>query len=184
MAREKLVLTYDDYRRMPEDHIRKEILGGDLYMTPAPSPAHQELVLELGSRLRLHISAHGLGKVFVSPVDVVLSPVDVVQPDIVFVRTSKLDIIGEEAIQGAPDLVIEVLSPSTAARDRGRKKDTYEHFGVTEYWIVDPENRVLEVYHLEGPAYRVMNRIAGGEYQPAFFPGLSLDVDRLWGALS
>jgi Uma2 family endonuclease len=182
MAREKLVLTYEDYRRMPEARVRNELFGGDLSVTPAPTPYHQRIVRRLASVLGAHADEHGVGEVLTAPIDVVLSPTDVVQPDIVVIRTDRLAIVGAEAIQGVPDLIIEVLSPATAARDRGRKKDTYERFGVADYWILDPENRTLEMYHLEGRAYRMAARVDQDTLHATLFPGLAVDLNSLWKA--
>lgn len=181
MAREKLILTYQDYLRMPDDRTRKEILGGDLYVTPAPTPAHQRVVAELVAILRTHAKRHGAGEVFVSPLDVVLSQTDVVQPDIVFVAEANKPIIGEAAVQGPPDLIIEVLSPSTVKLDRGRKMDLYARSGVVEYWIVDPDNRSVEVYRLEGGAYRLELRAhEGAIVRSTLFPGLEVSPADLW----
>lgn len=182
MAREKLVLTYEDYRRMLEARVRNELLEGDLYVTSACTPSHQRIVRRLASILGAYADEHGVGEVLTAPIDVVLSPTDVVQPDIVVVRTGRLTIIGAEAIQGVPDLIIEVLSPATAARDRGRKKDTYERFGVADYWILDPENRTLEMYHLEGRAYRMAASVEQDVRHAALFPGLAVDLNSLWRA--
>ncbi|OFX31671.1 MAG: hypothetical protein A2Z07_05025 [Armatimonadetes bacterium RBG_16_67_12] len=181
MAREKLILTYQDYLKMPDDRTRKEILGGDLYVTPAPTPAHQRVVVRLASLLSTHVEHHGPGEVFVSPIDVVLSQTDVVQPDIVFVVGANTHIIGEAAVQGPPDLVIEVLSPSTVKLDRGRKMGLYARSGVAEYWIVDPDNRSVEVYRLEGSAYRLELRAHEGDMiRSDLFPGLVISPAGLW----
>ncbi len=181
MAQDKLVLTYQDYLRMPDDRNRREILGGDLYVTPAPSPSHQRAVVNLIRLLENYLARHKMGKLYPAPVDVVLSEIDVVQPDLVFVRTDRLHIVTPTSIQGAPDLVIEILSPSTARVDRGRKMETYAQFGVLEYWIADPDARTLESYRLEGTTY--------GPVQPAgtppgprslLFPDLTFDLQSLW----
>lgn len=180
MARE-LILTYQDYLQMPDDRTRKEILGGDLYVTPAPPPVHQRAVTNLTSILNTYAAGHGLGTVFVSPIDLVLSQTDVVQPDIVFVSAANKRIIGEAAIQGTPDLVVEVLSPSTAKLDRGRKKELYARSGIPEYWILDPEGRTVEVYRLSAGAYRQDLRASGSDaIHPDLFPGLAVNLASLW----
>lgn len=181
MAREKLILTYQDYLQMPDDRTRKEILGGDLYVTPAPTPLHQRVVTALVSILRAHAREHGLGEVLVSPIDVVLSQTDVVQPDIVYIARANEQVIGEAAIQGAPDLAVEVLSPSTVKLDRGRKMELYARSGVAEYWIVDPDNRSVEVYRLEGSAYRLDPRAHESDMiRSDLFPGFVISPAGLW----
>jgi Uma2 family endonuclease len=138
-------LTYADYEKMPADGFRHEIIEGEEFMTPAPNLDHQTVVLNIAALLRAHALSRKLGRVFVAPTDVVLSENDIVEPDVVFVSEKRLSILTEKNIQGAPDLVVEVLSPSTAAEDRGRKLSTYDRTGVDEYWIVDPQGRTVEI---------------------------------------
>jgi Uma2 family endonuclease len=180
MARQKVILTYEDYRKLPDNGTRKEILGGELFVTPAPTPRHQHVVAAMFVALKTHIDARRLGETLASPIDVVLSPTDVAQPDIVFIAEQRRDIIGEAAIHGAPDLVIEVLSPGTAAIDRGRKMQAYARATVPEYWIVDPDAHVIEIYHLEGGIYRLAARVERGAWQPPLFTGLVITLDTLW----
>ena len=180
MARQKVILTYEDYRKLPDNGTRKEILGGELFVTPAPTPRHQHVVGIMYAALRTHTDSRHLGEALTSPIDVVLSPTDVVQPDIVFIAQRRRDIIGEAAIHGAPDLVVEVLSPGTAAIDRGRKMQAYARATVPEYWIVDPEAHVIEVYSLEGATYRFAGRAEHGAWTPDSFPGLVINLETLW----
>ncbi len=182
MARQKVILTYEDYQKLPDNGTRKEILGGELFVTPAPTPRHQHVVGTLYAALKTHIDARRLGEALASPIDVVLSPTDVVQPDIVFIAQRRRDIIGEAAIHGAPDLVVEALSPGTAAIDRGRKMQAYARAVVPEYWVVDPDAHAIEVYHLEGGTYRLAGRAERGAWTPALFPGLVITVDTLWAS--
>ena len=181
MARQKVVLTYEDYLKLPDNGTRKEILGGELFVTPAPTPRHQDVVGTLFVALRTHTDARRLGRVFSSPIDVVLGPTDVVQPDIVFIAERRRNIIGEAAIHGAPDLVVEVLSPGTAPIDRGRKMQAYARATVPEYWIVDPDARAIEVYALKGGTYQLVARADRGTWTPTLFPGLTIALDTLWG---
>ncbi len=181
MARQKLVLTYQDYLKMPDDRTRKEIIGGDLYVTAAPSPLHQRVVVRLVSMLSGYVREHALGEVLVSPIDVVLSQIDVVQPDIIFVAAANAHIVGDAAVQGAPDVVIEVLSPSTLKLDRERKMDLYARAGVREYWIVDPDNRTVEMYLPAPGALQLERRFQEGHsIQSDLFPGLSIDLYDVW----
>src|SRR6266566_8559280 len=146
--------TYDEYAALPDDGQRYEIVNGVLVMAPAPSPEHQAIVLEIASYLRIHIKLASLGRVFPAPIDVDLGPKNVFQPDVVVVLNTHLDRVAEKKIVGAPDLVVEVASPSTAAYDRLTKYDIYARSGVAEYWIVKPTSRTVEVLVLENREYR------------------------------
>jgi Uma2 family endonuclease len=173
-------LTYHDYLLIPEDGKRYEILDGELYMTPAPVTRHQIIVGRLHYLLMSYLEAHPIGSVLVAPCDVVLSDTDVVQPDLLFVHKNGVARITEKNVQGPPDVVIEILSPGTAARDRELKRKRYEHFGVREYWLVDPDGTTMEILTLDGGQYRRIS-FAG---RPAtltspLFPELTLDLERL-----
>lgn len=139
-----LRFTYEDYVLLPEDR-RYEIIDGDLFMTPAPTPYHQQVAFNLAAALRQHVRARRLGEVLIAPCDVVLSATDIVQPDVLFISAARLSIIGEKYIADAPDLIVEVLSPATADRDQTLKLKLYARFGVREVWIADPEKRTVEV---------------------------------------
>ncbi len=146
MHQADLLLTYDDYLSLPNDGKRYEIIEGELLMSPAPEPEHQDVLRNIFTALASFVSANALGKVYCAPIDVVLSMTDIVQPDIVFIAHDRLSIVRKKNIIAAPDLVIEIVSPSTAIIDRTRKKMLYEHHGVREYWIVDSETKSVEVY--------------------------------------
>lgn len=137
--------TYADYKLLPED-VRCEVLDGELLMTPAPTASHQRILGRLYLRLGNHVAAGGLGELLPAPTDVILSEENVVQPDILFVGKDRLGIIDPAGgVNGAPDLVIEILSPSTAGRDKVLKRKLYAVFGVREYWVVDPAARSIEL---------------------------------------
>jgi len=140
-----LRFTYDDYALLSDDR-RYEVIDGELFVTPAPTPFHQILVMRLARLLEDHVAGAGLGTVLMAPCDVVLSRNDVLQPDIFFVPAGRGEIIGEKYIGGAPDLVVEVLSPSTESRDRVAKAKRYARFGVREMWLVDPAAKTIEVF--------------------------------------
>ncbi len=129
--------TYDDYTALPEDGHRYEIVNGVLVMAPAPSPEHQEIVLEIASYLRTHVKLAGLGRVFPAPIDVDLGPKNVFQPDVVVVLNAHLDRVAAKKIVGAPDLVVEVVSPGSGVMDRIAKYAVYARAGIPEYWIVN-----------------------------------------------
>ena len=166
----RAILTYQDYAALPDDGRRYELHQGELSVTPAPSTRHQGVIIALGSRLYEHANARGLGRVFIAPTDCILSNVTVVQPDILYIAAERLSIISERAIEGAPTLVVEVLSPTSVRLDRDRKMKLYAEHGVPYYWIVDPEDRSVEAYALEGPAYALAGRLSG---EPAALPPFS-----------
>ena len=145
--RPRIKFTYEDYRNAPEDR-RYELLDGELVVVPSPRTSHQRVSLELAFRMHGFAQEFRLGSVFVSPFDVVLSDTDVVQPDILFVSDQRADIITEANVRGAPDLVVEILSPTTADRDRTFKRSLYAHHQVKEYWLVDPDAETVEVLTL------------------------------------
>ena len=172
--------TYEDYLQLPEDR-RYEIVDGDLFMVPAPTPYHQRVSRKLGRFLDDHVSERKLGEIFYAPCDLLLTEFDVVQPDIFYVSTERLSIIKEKNIQGAPDLVVEILSKGTEQRDRGIKQKLYLRVGVKEYWIVDPDRRTIEVMTL-GPegyvpagAYREQHTL-----QSPLLPGLTIPLARIF----
>ncbi|TMC86986.1 MAG: Uma2 family endonuclease [Chloroflexi bacterium] len=173
--------TYDDYAALPDDGNRYEIVRGVLVMTPAPSPEHQDIVGEIFSALRTHIKLAGLGRVFTGPIDVDLGPKNVYQPDLVVVLNTHLDRVAEKKIIGAPDLVVEVASPSTAAYDRLTKYEKYAHAGIREYWLVKPTSRSVEVLVLEGREYRSLGIFRGEQTLPSrIVPDLPVGVERFF----
>ncbi len=139
-----LKFTYEDYALLPEDR-RYEVIDGELFATPAPTTLHQLAKRRLVRILEDFSEATGTGSILDAPYDVVLSKHDVVQPDALLVTTARKPIIGEKNIQGAPDLVVEVLSTSTETRDRRAKAERYATFGVREMWLVDPVGKTIEV---------------------------------------
>ena len=136
--------TYEDYLNAPEDK-RYELLDGALVMAPAPGERHQSVSIRLGSKLFQFVAENRLGEVYSAPFDVVLSDTDVVQPDLLFVSNARAHIITPANIQGAPDLVVEILSPSTVERDKTFKRALYAEHGVGEYWMVDTDARTITV---------------------------------------
>lgn len=146
--------TYEEYLKLGEDK-RYEIIGGELLEMPAPSIIHQRVVKKLLRKLDEFVEAKGVGEVFVSPVDVVLSEILILQPDIVFISEEKKDFLKEKSIICPPDLVVEVVSPSTFKRDVEDKRKLYAQHGIKEYWLVFPEEKVIEVLNLQGKEYEV-----------------------------
>ncbi len=170
--------TYEDYRTAPPDR-RYELLDGDLVLTPAPSLKHQTVQVQLGERLARFVRENALGRLFFAPCDVVLSDTDVVQPDLLFVSAARAHLLsGGENVRGAPDLVIEILSPSSAERDRGYKRALYAMHGVAEYWLVDPAAETVWVHRLRNGELVVAHTFASGDTLCSpLLPGFALDVD-------
>jgi Uma2 family endonuclease len=153
MPRTKVKFTYQDYVHLPEDK-RYEILEGDLVVAPSPITLHQRISRKLMVFLAEFVQRNNLGEVFDAPYDVVLSEENVLQPDILFISQENSSIITEKNVQGAPDLVIEILSSATEYRDREIKRKIYAKFGVKEYWLVAPERQVIEVMILSENDFR------------------------------
>lgn len=160
--------TYAEFARLPEaGSARYEIIDDELYVTPSPGLHHQRIVTRLVVTLYGFVKEHDLGEVFVSPFDVLFGEGDYVEPDVLFVRADRGDVVTDRGIEGPPDLVIEVLSPSTESRDRGIKLERYRHFRVPEYWIVDPDERTVEVWRLAEPAPVVLGAADVFRWRPA-----------------
>jgi Uma2 family endonuclease len=140
--------SYEEFAQLPDDGNRYEIIAGELYVTPAPLTAHQVIVTRLTILVGSFVMQHDLGEVFVGPVDVLFGDRDYLEPDMVFVGRSRMELAKRRGIEGAPDLVVEVLSRSTAARDRGIKRERYALFGVSEYWVVDGNRKQVDVHRL------------------------------------
>lgn len=145
--------TYEDYLLFPNDGKRHEIIDGEHYVTPSPSTRHQRILGNLHLAFGNFLKQHKLGEVFVAPCDVVLSDLDVVEPDLLFVSSGRSSIVTEKNIQGPPDLAIEIFSESTRKTDEIIKRKLYERHGVTEYWIVDPELETVKVYRMTDRGY-------------------------------
>jgi Uma2 family endonuclease len=174
-------LTYEDYVNLPEDGRRYEILDGKLAMTPSPGTRHQIVSGNLATALTLYVKAYDLGTVLHAPIDVILDDTTVVVPDIVFVSKARRHLITERAIEGAPDLIIEILSPTTERRDRGTKMKLYARFAVAHYWLVDPEQRPLELYELRNGTYELVQTCKRSDtVLPALFPGFAIELAGVW----
>ena len=155
--------TYEQLvAELPETNQPCELWDGELIMSPAPSFYHQEIVVRFWHRLYDWVSKRGLGKVVTGPVDMVLSPHRVTQPDVVFISQERLGIV-TKAINGPVDLAAEVISLGGRNRDRIDKRDLYEQYGVKEYWLIDPEARTVEVLHLENDRYQLFTRATPGQ---------------------
>ncbi|MDE0198582.1 MAG: Uma2 family endonuclease [Caldilineaceae bacterium] len=173
-------LTYKDYRKTSDDE-RFELLDGALLKPPTPNTAHQSVQAELGWRMARFIREGGLGHLFFAPTDVVLSRTDVVQPDLLFISSERVDIITPANIQGAPDLIVEIRSDSTAERDESFKRQLYADCGVEEYWLVDPEAATISVLLLRENAYaEAATYTVGQTLTSPMLDGLSINLDDLF----
>ena len=174
-------LTYQDLVNLPEDGKRYEILDGDLVVTASPLTRHQRVSRRLFSALDHYAQQQDLGELFFAPIDVILDRHTIVVPDLVFISKPRSAIIQAHGIVGAPDLLVEIFSPSTAERDRDTKARLYARFGVDHYWIVDAEREELYVYSRDGAVYRAPT-IHGGRtvVRVAPFPDLALDLGVVW----
>jgi Uma2 family endonuclease len=177
----RVILTYADYAELPDDGRGYELHEGELSVTLSPGTRHQRVKGNLFPALLHHIRAHRLGELFIAPMDCILSDITVVQPDILFVDAEHASLVSERAIEGAPTLAVEILSPSTVQIDRRRKAQLYASHGVPWYWIVDPVEQEVEAYALESSSYRLAAQLAGAE--PTALPpfdDLLLDPAELW----
>jgi len=173
-------LNYDDLCLLPNDGKRYEIIDGELFVTPAPNFAHQRMVTRLTRHLSAFVEDNGLGEIFVSPFDVVFSEFDVVEPDILYISKARYSVVTEKNVQGAPDLVIEVLSQSTARIDRTTKLKLYARYGVKEYWIIDPNPPSAEIYRREKDSLELAVILAPGDPLTSLhLPGFSLPLRKL-----
>jgi Uma2 family endonuclease len=166
---------------MPETNQPVELWDGELIMSPSPSFFHQEIVGRFYKLLDAWIGQHRLGKTGIAPLDMVLAPRRVTQPDVIFISNDRFGII-KESVMGAADLVAEVLSPESRRRDRIDRRDLYEQHGVREYWLIDPEARTVEVLHLKSGEYELIGRWHSGEHaQSRLLKGFAVSVAALFG---
>jgi Uma2 family endonuclease len=177
--------TYDDFLLFPDDGKRHEIIAGEHYVTPSPSRRHQRLVGRLFLAIGRYLTEHPeCGEVFVAPFDVVLSFRDVVEPDLLFIAADQVEILTEKNVQGPPALVIEVLSPGTRKKDAQVKRRAFERTGVREYWLVDPELDLVQVFRRspEGTLTRAAELTAedGHELTTPFLPGCTIPLGDLF----
>ena len=172
--------TYDDYLKLDDDH-DYEVIDGNLIMEPKPKPYHQEVVITLAELLRMFLRESHFGKVYVD-VDVVFDN-QVVSPDIIFISTDRLHIIQEINIQGPPDLVIEILSPSTQKHDRKVKSQLYFDNGVKEYWLVDPALSLVEILSSAEDSWKRTAYGAGDRLSSPALPGLRIEVKDIFGVV-
>ncbi len=176
-------LTYEDYVLIPDDGQRHEIIDGEHYVTAAPFLSHQRLAFLLTLRVGGFVETNRLGLFFFAPADVLLSAYDVVQPDMFFISSERAAIAGSKNVQGAPDLVIEILSRSTHRLDGGAKLQAYERFGVREYWMFDLFKRGVQPWERTGEGLRpkpFLSAAAGDVLASLLLPGFELPLAELF----
>ena len=173
--------TYEDYLHLPDNGKRWEIIRGELFMTPAPTTNHQRASRNLERILDDYVTEHDLGEMFYAPTDVVFSDTDITQPDLLYISKERGRIITEANIQGAPDLIVEIKSPSTKKLDTQLKRRLYARYRVREYWVVDPESKTVDVFVLRGRGYRLYGSYRESDVleTPMFSP-LSIAVQQIF----
>ncbi len=174
------IFTAADLTQLPDDGKRYEVLKGDLAVSRSPNRKHQNVIRQLCAFF-IHVESQGYARWYPTPFDVVFDTYNVADPDLLFVQAERLNIITDANVQGPPDLVVEVLSPSTRDRDMGVKSHIYARFGVREYWIVDPKVDTLSIYHLTPEGYEISGPFRQGEtVHSALFPDAPLNVADLF----
>jgi Uma2 family endonuclease len=176
--------TYEDWLKLPDDGYRYEVIDGVLSMSPPPLTRHQRVSMRIIDRLLEFLRTQPLGEILAAPVGVRLPNQSVpLQPDIVFIRVERLGIINEAYIEGVPDLLMEILSPSNWLYDRREKMQVYQAAGVAEYWIIDPRAVTIEVYVLEQSIYVLAGQYGRGEVAPSrLLPGFAVSVDDIFAS--
>lgn len=174
-------VTYAEYRALPENGKRYEVLEGELYMTAAPVLNHQRVLRTLLGILDRHIQATKWGEILPAPVELYLDKRNFVEPDIVAVSNARRSILREKNIQGAPDLVIEIISPSTARTDRIRKAKLYAKHQIPHYWIVDYADKTLEAFEWSKGGYVLAAALEEDQvFEPSLFPDFKIPLQTLW----
>lgn len=169
------MLTKEDYRLLPDSGPRFQLIEGELYMSPAPNRYHQVISRNIEFMLLKYLEGHPLGDLYDAPFDVYLSENDVFQPDIVFVKKENFGVLTDAGVEGTPDFVVEILSPSNAYLDRNAKLRVYARTGVKELWLVDPATRLVQVYDLPRDSQRPAAAYGESDtFASAHFPGLAI----------
>ncbi len=174
-------LTYEEFRRLPEDGRRYELIQGEVHLTPSPNVGHQAALRNLSSSLVNYLAKNPRGQIFFAPLDVRLSADTALQPDLIFISEARTGIIQEDFVMGPPDLVVEILSPSTAAHDRATKLQIYAEAGVNEVWLIDPRARTVEILKRQGKNYLLDVILATDRVlSSGLFPGWQLPLNDLF----
>jgi len=176
-------MTAAEFFSLPEGPPYFQLLDGDLYMSPSPRRYHQKLILRLAVILQNYLDRHPLGEINAAPSDVVFTQDTILNPDIYFVSRERAGILTEQGAEGAPDLVVEVLSPSTAKLDMGRKREVYAECGVREMWVVSPKTQAVEIYRFAERADEPVAIVEeGGTLTSQLFPELAISITTLFAS--
>ena len=178
---ERKITVQELFEMELEEGYSYELINGHIVKKQAPSPAHQKAVGNLFTPMNTFIKEKLLGDCYTSPIDVFFDNYNNTQPDILFIKTDRLFIVTQDGIMGQPDLIVEVLSPSTYRNDRTVKKDLYCQFGVSEYWIIDPKNQAIEIYTLDVDGYTLASfAIEKGEIESKMLEGFKMDITAIF----
>lgn len=173
-------LTYRDFVRFPDDGRRHELIDGKHCVTPSPSFRHQRLVMRLARAFWDYLDLHPAGEMFCVPVDCVMSPFDIVVPDLLLIDNDQTDIVTKKNLRGAPALIAEINSPSTKSRDRRQKRELYARAGVREYWIIDPDANTVTVFRRtpegEFPMVATLHATTADSLTTPMLPGFALEL--------
>jgi Uma2 family endonuclease len=178
----RAVLTWEHYLELPNDGKRYEIIDGELYVSPAPSTKHQRVATNLTTFVNFHVLTRRLGEVFTAPYDVRLAWSDIVQPDLVFVSRQRAHVVTAARIDGAPDLAVEIISPSSIKTDQETKRNLYAKYGVKYYWIIEPLEQWIRAYELGADGlYELVAEAHGSEaFSAPPFIDLQISLRDLW----
>ncbi len=167
------VITVADYRAMPEGPPYYQLIDGELIMSPSPNRYHQEIAGNVFAMLRAHVRKNTLGFVYFAPIDVYLSDVDVVQPDVLFVSNANRHLLADDGIHGGPDLVVEIISPSNGQLEKRRKRPLYARHGVKEEWLIDPHLEQIHRYDFTSDVAKPVRIVDSDEsFETPLLPGL------------
>jgi Uma2 family endonuclease len=175
-------LTYEDFLRFPEDGRRHELIAGEHYVTASPETRHQRILRRLSTAMDTWLASHPLGEMFFAPFDVKLSEFDVVVPDLIYLGVAKAEHVQTRGLFTAPDLVVEILSPSTRKIDEGIKRSLYERVGVEEYWVINPKTDTVTIYRRMADRFDPAierSRASGGRLTTSLLPGLEIALSEL-----
>jgi len=177
--------TYEDFVNFPDDGKRHEIIDGEHYVTPSPNTKHQCVVGSLHLALGNYLETHPIGAIFVAPFDVVFSDLDVVEPDLLYVSRERAGVLTDQNVRGAPDVVVEILSPGTRRIDETIKRKLYERSDVKEYWVVDPELDAIKVYRRVAEGFARVAELsaeAGDTLTTPLLPGFSVALEKVFAS--
>ncbi|HEY6322934.1 MAG TPA: Uma2 family endonuclease [Thermoanaerobaculia bacterium] len=177
-------MTYEDLQALPDDRFRHELIDGEHIVSPSPIVKHQRVAFNIAFAISAFVRPRRLGEVFTAPLDVLFSRFDVVEPDVLYVSATNANRLLERYVDGAPDLVVEVLSPSSRHIDRVRKLRLYDAYGVEEYWLADPKTDTLGVYRRDASGRLALlaslSLGAGDVLETPLLPGLSIPLPEIF----